>query len=90
MIDGAMKTSRSRVAALVLCGMTGLAGCAGGIHVDRQSADEITLYWYGGSASIEDANSRASEHCATLRRRATLVREFADDDVTTAMFACQP
>lgn len=81
------KTSRAWRAAVAVA--TLLAGCAGGIGVDHESADGVTLYWHKRDSSIDQAAAKASAHCRTFGKRAVLLDEFEDTDVTTAHFACR-
>jgi hypothetical protein len=84
-----MTTTRTLRAAIVPWIVVSLAGCTGRIWVDHQSDDGLRLRWYTDEASIDDATSRAGELCAASGRRATLVQEFEDQDVTLAEFACR-
>lgn len=66
-----------------------LLGCAGRIWRDHADADGIALHWYTREASVDIARAAAAEHCRGFGKRAELVSEFEDQDVTRATFACR-
>lgn len=67
-----------------------LLGCSGRIWREDASADGIRLHWYTREVTIDFARAEALEHCSRFGRRPELIREFADQDVTSADFACLP
>jgi hypothetical protein len=77
------------IALLVAVAATGLCGCAGRIWLDHASAQGATLHWYTREVTINEARARAATHCSGFGKRALLLDEFEDQDVTTAHFACQ-
>lgn len=72
----------------MLLSALGLAGCSGRIWLDHQSEAGATLHWYTRETTIDAAKLRAAEHCQRFGKRARLLDEFEDSDVTTAHFAC--
>jgi hypothetical protein len=75
---------------LALTALVALGGCSSGrIWLDHQSTDGATLHWYTREATIGDAQARAATHCSQFGKRAQLLDEFEDEDVTTAHFGCQ-
>ena len=72
---------------LLLCTLA-LAACSGRIWQDEATADTVRLHWYTAEASIDEARSLADEHCRRSERRAAVVQEFEDGDITTAGFVC--
>jgi hypothetical protein len=75
--------------ALALAGALALSGCAGRIWLDHESGTGATLHWYTRETTIDAARARAEEHCRHLAKRAVLLDEFEDQDITTAHFACR-
>lgn len=75
------------VAALALAALI-VAGCAPDLAIDRASADGATLRWLTRDASIDEAEAAAATHCQRYDKRALLIEEFEDEDVTLARFAC--
>ena len=67
-----------------------LAACSSRIWQDEATADTVRLHWYTAEASIDEARSLADEHCRRSERRAEMVQEFDDGDITTAGFVCEP
>lgn len=65
-----------------------LVACAAPIAIDRASDDGTTLRWYTRDASIGAAEATAETHCRHLDKRARMIEEFEDQDVTVARFAC--
>lgn len=75
---------------LALTALIALAGCSSGrIWLDHDTVDGATLHWYTDEATMTDAQARAATHCSQFGRRALLLDEFQDEDVTTAHFVCQ-
>jgi hypothetical protein len=67
-----------------------LAGCASGrIWTDESAPQGIALHWYTKEVSIDAAKAAADAHCRQAGRRAVLVREFEDQDITRAQFDCR-
>jgi len=66
-----------------------VAACAGRIWRDEASPQGVRLHWYTGEASIDDARAEAARDCRAGGKRAELVEEFIDHDVTVARFACR-
>jgi hypothetical protein len=66
-----------------------LVGCAGRVWRDHADADGIALHWYTREATINIARAAAAEHCSDFGKRAELVSEFEDHDITRASFACR-
>lgn len=79
-----------RLGPLILWSALLLAGCTGHIWQDEASADNVRLHWYTTEASIDDALSLADAHCRRFERRARMVQEFEDGEITTAGFVCTP
>jgi spermidine/putrescine-binding protein len=74
-------------AALTLAALA-VSGCGPSFAVDRASAEGATLRWYTLDASIDEAQATAATHCQRYDKRARLIEEFEDQDVTLARFAC--
>jgi hypothetical protein len=89
-MTGEGKRSPRRLGSLILGSAVLLASCTGRIWQDEVSADTVRLHWYTAEASIDDARSLAEEHCRRSDRRAEMVQEFEDGDITTAGFVCEP
>ncbi len=77
-----------RLGSLILWNVVVLAACSGRIWQDEATADTVRLHWYTAEASIDEARSLADEHCRRSERRAEMVQEFEDGDITTAGFVC--
>ena len=77
------------IALIAAVAATGLCGCAGRIWLDHASERGATLHWYTREVTINEARARAAAHCGSFGKRALLLDEFEDQDVTTAHFACQ-
>jgi hypothetical protein len=73
---------------LAAAAATGLCGCAGRIWLDHASEHGATLHWYTREVTIEEARVPAAAHCSDFGKRAVLLDEFEDQDVTTAHFVC--
>jgi hypothetical protein len=80
---------RRGAAAALLLGTLALAACAGRVWLDHESDAGATLHWYTHEASISEVARRAEAHCQSFGKRALLLDEFEDQDVTTAHFACR-
>lgn len=70
-------------------GVTALSGCLQEPRVDRSGPDGIEMHWYTADSSIDAAMAEAEAYCRPLGKHALLTREFEDQDVTTAHFACR-
>ncbi len=66
-----------------------VAACAARIWRDQASEEGMRLHWYTKEASIDDARAEAARYCKARERRAELLEEFIDADVTVARFACR-
>src|SRR5579864_7729938 len=84
------KQSAMRLGFLILWSAFVLAACSGRIWQDEATADTVRLHWYTAEASIDEARSLGEEHCRRSGRRAEMVQEFEDGDITTAGFVCVP
>ena len=73
---------------LLLAALT-LSACGGRVWLDHGSDAGATLHWYTREASISEVAARAQAHCQGFGKRALLLDESEDQDVTTAHFACQ-
>src|SRR5579863_6230414 len=73
-----------RLGFLILWSAFVLAACSGRIWQDEATADTVRLHWYTAEASIDEARSLGEEHCRRSGRRAEMVQEFEDGDITTA------
>lgn len=67
-----------------------LAGCSGRIWEENATAAGIRLHWYTQENTIDNVRAEAVEHCRSFGRRAELIQEFEDQDMSTADFACLP
>ncbi len=67
-----------------------LLGCTGRLWQEHADADGITLHWYTRESTMDTVRDEAIEHCSLYGKRAELLREFEDQDMTTASFACLP
>jgi hypothetical protein len=67
----------------------GLAGCAGGLAVEQDTAADLELRWYNNESDIHKATAEAEAHCQAEGRRAALKQLFIDRDVTVARFDCR-
>ncbi len=77
-------------AALATVGVAlSVAACAARIWRDQASEEGMRLHWYTKEASIDDARAEAARYCNARDRRAELLEEFIDADVTVARFACR-
>ena len=76
--------------ALAAAGMAlGAAACAAPIWRDEATPQGVRLHWYANEASIDDARAEAARYCQAQGKRAELLEEFIDDDVTVARFGCR-
>ena len=81
---------QARHASTLLLATSLLVACSGRIWQDETSADTVRLHWYTAEASIADARSLADQHCRRADKRAEMVQEFEDGDITIAGFVCVP
>jgi hypothetical protein len=66
-----------------------VAACAARIWRDEATPQGVRLHWYTNEASIDDAKAEAGRYCQGWNKRAELLEEFIDDDVTVARFGCR-
>jgi len=66
-----------------------VAACAARIWRDEATPQGVRLHWYTNEASINEARAEAARYCQAQAKRAELVEELVDDDVTVARFACR-
>jgi hypothetical protein len=81
--------TRTSAAVLGLAALLGLSGCASGPQVVEENGAGITLRWYHWDSDIRSATMEADRRCGMHGKRAELVQESVDQDVTVARFACR-